>query len=65
MATHPHDLAPPFAVALASIPTLSRPLLSRFVARAIERLDELELDPDLEDGNDAEGIDEREQEEGV
>jgi hypothetical protein len=39
----------PLADALAIISSLPRPLLSRIVARAIERLDEIDGDPDLED----------------
>ena len=38
----------PLNVALAIVPTLPRPILSRLVARAIERLDELDGDADLE-----------------
>ena len=38
----------PLNVALAIVPTLPRPVLARLVARAIERLDELEGDADLE-----------------
>lgn len=41
----------PLAVALAVIPSLPRPVLSRLVARAIERLDEMDGDPDLEPGD--------------
>lgn len=52
--------SPPLAIALSVIPSLPRPLLSQLVARAIERLDEIDGDTDLEDGHDAEGIDERE-----
>lgn len=50
----------PLDLALSIIPSLPRPLLSRFVARAIERLDEidpdsgLEMDDEPEDENDAE-----------
>lgn len=52
MASHPNigsASALPFATALAVIPSLPRPLLSRLVSRAIERLDEIDGDPDLED----------------
>lgn len=53
MASHPADFgrapAPPLRRALALIPSLPRPMLSRFVARAIERLDQIDGDPDLED----------------
>ena len=38
----------PLNVALAIVPTLPRPVLARLVARAIERLDELDGDADLE-----------------
>jgi len=38
----------PLNVALAIVPTLPRPILSRLVVRAIERLDELDGDADLE-----------------
>jgi hypothetical protein len=50
----------PFDLALSLIPSLPRPLLARFVARAIERLDGTDGDPDFEpddwdeDGHDAE-----------
>jgi hypothetical protein len=44
----------PLADALAIIPSLPRPLLSRLVARSIERLDEMDGDPDLEDATNAE-----------
>lgn len=53
MASHPHTLggasALPLSVALAIIPSLPRPLLSRLVARAIERLDEMDGQIDDED----------------
>ncbi|HVL77877.1 MAG TPA: hypothetical protein VM346_01165 [Sphingomicrobium sp.] len=52
MATRAHQ-TPPLDVALSVIPSLPRPLLSRLVLRAIERLDELDGDPDFEE-NDAE-----------
>lgn len=45
---------------LAVLPSLPRPLLARLTARLIDRLDELDGDPDLEDGNDLELTDERE-----
>ncbi|HEY5082705.1 MAG TPA: hypothetical protein VII91_12460 [Bauldia sp.] len=38
----------PLDVALAVIPSLPRPILAQLVARAIERLDEMDGDPDLE-----------------
>jgi hypothetical protein len=49
-AYRPDDLA----FALAVIPSLPRPILSRLVARAIERLDEIDGDPDLERTGDEE-----------
>lgn len=64
MATHPADFgrasALPLSVALALIPSLQRPMLARFVARAIERLNDLDGDPDLEDGDEDLGHDEGE-----
>lgn len=44
----------PIDLALSIIPSLPRPLLARFVARAIERLDAEDGDPDLEDATNAE-----------
>ena len=58
----------PLSVALSVIPSLPRPLLARLVARAIERLDEIDGDCDVEeddppeDEHDRELIDEREPE---
>lgn len=40
--------------ALSVIPTLPRAVLARLVARAIERLDEIDGDPDLEPNGDEE-----------
>lgn len=59
MASHAHTIgggakALPFDIALSVIPSLPRPMLARFVARAIERMDEEDSDPDLEDATDAE-----------
>lgn len=55
---HPHYVGgpsgSPLSAALSVIPSLPRPLLTRFVARAIERLDAIDGDPDLEDGGDLE-----------
>ena len=48
MATRAYEPAP-LNVLLAAIPGLPRPILSRLVARAIDRLDEIDGDPDLED----------------
>lgn len=39
----------PFSAALAIIPSLPRPVLSRLVARAIERMDEIDGDADAEE----------------
>jgi hypothetical protein len=38
----------PLPAMLATIPSLPRPVLARLVARMIDRLDELDGDPDLE-----------------
>ena len=63
MATHSHDLgrasALPLDALLASIPSLPRPLLARLTARLIEHMDELDGDPDLEDGEGQARVDER------
>lgn len=40
--------AAPLDVLLASVPSLPRALLSRLTARMIDRMDELDGDPDLE-----------------
>lgn len=49
----------PLDLALSIIPSLPRPLLARFVARAIDHLDLADGDPDLEEddpqGEDSEG----------
>lgn len=50
------------ATALAVIPSLPRPLLNRLVERAIEHMDQIDGDPDLEDNHDQEAIDECEPE---
>jgi len=57
MASHPSATgagakALPFDLALSVIPSLPRPLLSRLVARAIERLDEIDGDSDAEQTGD-------------
>ena len=53
MASHPAPLgrasALPFDIALAVIPSLPRPLLARFVARAIDHLNEQDGDADTND----------------
>lgn len=60
MATRP---APqPLDALLAVLPSMPRPILTRLTARLIERLDELDGDPDLEETGDREAIDEREPE---
>lgn len=51
MALHSISSAAALPIALATIPSLPRPLLKRLVERAIDRLDELDGDPDLEDGD--------------
>jgi hypothetical protein len=45
--------ATPLDVLLASVPSLPRALLSRLTARMIERMDELDGDPELEDDDPA------------
>lgn len=50
----------PLAIALSVIPSLPRPLLSRLVTRAIEHLDDLDGDADLEDDSEDYGGDEGE-----
>lgn len=47
--------AAPLDMLLASVPSLPRPILARLAARMIERLDELDGDPDLEDDDPAGG----------
>lgn len=48
---------------LAAIPSLPRPMLARLVDHLIDRLDELDGDPDLEDNGDTEAVEERETDE--
>ncbi|WP_324748799.1 hypothetical protein SH591_08760 [Sphingomonas sp. LY54] len=54
MATKAHQDTPLDAL-LAAIPSLPRPVLARLVARSIERMDEMDGDPDLEDDDPAGG----------
>ena len=42
----------PLDVLLSALPSLPRPLLARLTARLIDRLDEIDGDPDLEQTND-------------
>ena len=42
----------PLNVLLSAIPSLPRPMLDRLVTRAIERMDEIDGDPDLEPNGD-------------
>lgn len=51
-ASAPSSPAMPLDVFLAALPSLPRPILSRLTARIIERLDELDGDPDEEATND-------------
>ena len=46
--------AEPLDVLLAAIPSLPRPVLARLVQQAIDRLDALDPDPELEDDDPAE-----------
>jgi hypothetical protein len=48
----PARTAAPLDVLLASVPSLPRALLSRLTARMIERMDELDGDPDVEPDDD-------------
>jgi hypothetical protein len=48
MATKAIAAPAPLDLALSVIPSLPRPVLARLVARAIERLDEIDGDPDAE-----------------
>lgn len=57
-------MAAPFEIAINLIPTLPRPMLARFVEKAIERLDAEDGDPDMEDDDPAEDEHDREREEG-
>ena len=51
----PHPVA--ISTLLASLPSLPRPILSRLTLRMIERLDELDGDPDVEaNGDEEDGI---------
>lgn len=43
---------PDLSALLAVIPSLPRPILSRLTARMVERLDEIDGDPDLEGAHD-------------
>lgn len=45
--------ATPLDVLLASVPSLPRAILARLTARMIERLDELDGDPEMEDDDPA------------
>lgn len=45
--------ATPLDLLLASVPSLPRAILARLTARMLERLDELDGDPDLEDDDPA------------
>lgn len=51
---------PSIDAALAMLPSLPRPMLTRLVARMIERIDEIDGDPDLEKDNEDCGGDEGE-----
>lgn len=51
--------ATPLDVLLASVPSLPRAILALLTARMIERMDELDGDPDLEDDDPAGADDDR------
>ncbi len=59
MATMHISEALPLEALLGAIPSLPRPLLSRLTERLIERMDELEDDPDLEDCEGQARVDDR------
>lgn len=44
----------PVASLLAALPSLPRPVLSRLTTALIDRMDEIDADPDLEDSHDRE-----------
>ena len=48
----------PLAAALAILPSLPRPVLSRLVTRMIERLDQIDGDDELEEDNEDHGAEE-------
>ena len=50
----------PLDAALTILPSLPRPVLSRLVARMIDRLDEIDGDPEIEEDNEDCGHDEGE-----
>lgn len=50
----------PLDLLLTYLPSLPRPILSRLTARMIDRLDELDGDPDLEEDNEDRAQDESE-----
>lgn len=56
MASRAHEggasALPDLAAMLAAIPSLPRPILARLTARMVDRLDEIDGDPDLEGEND-------------
>lgn len=60
MATRAPTPAQPLDALLAAIPSLPRPVLSRLTARLVDRLDEMDGDPDLEPEEDLAADDEGE-----
>jgi hypothetical protein len=51
--------SPDLATVLAALPSLPRPVLARLTARLIDRLDEIDGDPDLEDYEGSHRVDEK------
>jgi hypothetical protein len=62
--TRGNATAIPLNELLAIIPSLPRPFLTRLVTRMIDRLNDLDGDPDLELTGEDDEDDEREQEQG-
>lgn len=52
----------PLDALLSVLPSMPRPILARLTARLIDRLDEMDGDPDDEDNGDRELVEERESE---
>jgi hypothetical protein len=56
MASQPIDAPTPLYAILGTIPALPRPILRALATRIIERLDEIDGDPDLEDDDPDTGV---------
>jgi hypothetical protein len=53
--SRPNTMPEPASL-LAAIPSLPRATLARLTTAMIDRMDEIDGDPDLEDGHDHEGV---------